>query len=292
MSMRVGQADIRPVIEIDNLPLPPQWFIGEITPADIEPHRHWLSPQFIDPDSGDWRLSQHAWLIEANGKRIVVDPCVGHQRHRPLLPFYHQIDSPLLTRLEALGVSPASIDYVFCTHLHLDHVGWNTRLYNGRYVPTFPNARYLIPRTEDGYWRRDLTGELPADEAFNAGVYGECIQPVIEAGLADLIEAGTRIADCLTLIDAAGHTIGHMAGVLESAGQGAVLVGDALHHPLQVLYPDRPMQAFDPKQAQATRHQLLDLCVEKNYWLAPAHFRAPHLCKVRKDDGHYRMEWA
>jgi glyoxylase-like metal-dependent hydrolase (beta-lactamase superfamily II) len=96
----------------------------------------------------------------------------------------------------------------------------------------------------------------------------------------------------LTLIKAAGHTIGHMTGLLESAGEGAVLVGDAIHHPLQVLYPDRPMQAFDAVQAQITRHNLLDLCAEKDYWLAPAHFRPPHFCKVRKRDGEYRMEWA
>ena len=282
---------MHPVIEIEDLPIPPRVFIGDITPADIGPHRHWLCPQFIDPETGECRLSQHAWLIEANGKRIVVDPCVGHQRSRPLLPFYHMIDSPLLVRLEALGVSPESIDYVFCTHLHLDHVGWNTRLENGRYIPTFPNARYLIPRAEEEYWRRELTGDLLAEEKFNAGVYAECVQPVIEAGLTDLVEAGTRIADCLTLIEAAGHTIGHMAAVLESAGEGAVLAGDAIHHPLQVLYPDRHSRGFDSLRGQMTRHKLLDLCVEKDFWLAPAHFRAPHRCKVRKTNGEYRMEW-
>jgi glyoxylase-like metal-dependent hydrolase (beta-lactamase superfamily II) len=267
-------------------------FIEGITFEDIEPHKHWLSPQFIDSETADFRLSQHAWLIEANGKRIVVDPCVGHRRHRPLLPFYHMIDSPLLEQLEALGVSPAGVDYVFCTHLHPDHVGWNTQLRDGRHVPTFRNARYLIPRVEDEYWRRELTGELPDVERYNAGVDTECVQPIVEAGLADLIEEGIRIADCLTLIKAAGHTIGHMAGLLESAGQGAVLAGDAIHHPLQVLYPDRHMQAFNVEQAQITRRNQVDLCVEEGYWLAPAHFRPPHLRKVSKSDGKYRMEWA
>src|SRR5271166_5541835 len=106
--MQVGRARMRPLIEIEDLPIPARVFIGDITPADIEPHRHLLCPQFIDPETGECRLSQHAWLIEANGKRIVVDPCVGHQRSRPLLPFYHMIDSLLLERLEALGVSPES----------------------------------------------------------------------------------------------------------------------------------------------------------------------------------------
>ena len=289
--MRIGQATLHPVVEIEDIRMPPQTFISDITPADIEPHAHWLCPRFVDPESGQCRLSQHAWLIEANGKRILVDPCVGHQRNRPLLPFYHMINSPLIDRLGAFGVSPEGIDYVFCTHLHLDHVGWNTRLKDGRYVPTFPNARYLFSRAEDEYWRGELTGELPEEEVFNDGVYAECIQPVIEAGLADMAEAGLRIADCLTLIEAVGHTIGHMAGVLESAGEGAVLAGDAVHHPLQVVYPDRHIHGFDSGRGRATRYKLLDICVEKDYWLAPAHFPAPHACKVRKESGKYRMEW-
>jgi glyoxylase-like metal-dependent hydrolase (beta-lactamase superfamily II) len=292
MNMRIGQATLRPVVEIEEIRISPQVFISDITPDDIEPHARWLYPQFMDPASGDCRLSQHAWLIEASGKRILVDPCVGHRRHRPLLSFYHMIDSPMLDRLGALGISPESIDYVFCTHLHLDHVGWNTRLSDGRYVPTFPNARYLFSRAEDEYWKRELTGGMPKEEAFNDGVYAECVRPVIEAGLADMIEGDVRIADCLTLIEAAGHTVGHMAGVLESAGEGAVLAGDALHHPLQVIYPDRRVHGFDPQRGQATRHKLLDICVQRNFWLAPAHFRAPHLCKVRRDNAGYRMEWA
>jgi glyoxylase-like metal-dependent hydrolase (beta-lactamase superfamily II) len=289
--MRIGQATLQPAVEIDEILVSPHTFIDDITPADIEPHAHWLQPQFIDPKSGNCRLSQHAWLLEVNSTRIVVDPCVGHRRNRPLLSFYHMIDSPLLERLDALGVSPDSIDYVFCTHLHLDHVGWNTRLKEGRYVPTFPNARYLFSRAEIAYWKRELTGDLPKEEAYNDGVYAECIQPVIEAGLADIVEAGVQIAGCLTLVEAPGHTIGHMAGVLETAGEGAVLAGDAFHHPVQVIYPDRHGHCFDPKRAQATRHKLLDICVEKDFWLAPAHFRAPHLCKVRKWNGDYRMEW-
>jgi len=290
--MRIGQARLRPVVEIEEVRVAPQILIGDITPADVEPHAHWLCPHFIDCETGHCRLSQHAWLIEANDKRILVDPCVGHQRQRPLLPFYHMLDSPLLERMEALGVSPEGIDYVFCTHFHLDHVGWNTRLRDGRYVPTFPNARYLFPRAETHYWKGDLTGQLPKEEAFNAGVYAECIQPVIEAGLAEMIETGVQIAGCLTLIEAAGHTIGHMAGVLEDSGEGAVLAGDALHHPLQVIYPDRHIFGFDRGKGQATRHKLLDICVQNDFWLAPAHFRSPHLCKVRKENGHYLMEWA
>ena len=290
--MRIGQATLRPVLESVEFSVPLQAFISDIGPADIAPHADWLYPQHLHPDTGHCRMSLHAWLIEANGKRILVDPCVGHQRHRPTVPIFHMLDSPFLERLAALGVAPEQIDYVFCTHLHVDHVGWNTRLHDGSHVPTFPNARYLFSRAEDDYWRSDMQGGLGAADVFNAGVYAECVQPVIAAGLADRIDAGTRIADCLTLIDAPGHTIGHLAGLLESAGEGAVLAGDAVHHPLQVVFPKGEVSAYDPAQALATRRRLYDLCVNKDYWLAPAHFRAPHLCKLRKEGESYRVEWA
>lgn len=288
--MRVGNATMRPVVEIEQLSLPPNMFIDEFTLTDVEPHAHWLSPQFFDSEVNACLLSQHAWLIEVKDKRILVDPCVGHQRNRPSLQYYHMLDSPFLDRLAALGATPESIDIVFCTHLHLDHCGWNTRLQDGRWVPTFPNARYIFSRAEEDFWRRELAGEVP-EQIFNAFVYDECVAPVIAAGLADLVDPGARIADCITLIDAGGHTAGHVAGVLESGGEGAVLAGDAIHHPIQVLYPDRPIHADEPERARLTRHRLLTLCAEKDYWFAPAHFRAPHMCKIRQDGAAYRMEW-
>ena len=288
--MQIGSASMRAVIEIEELRLPPTMFVTDVTAADLAEQRHHLPAGHFDAEASVCRLSQHAWLIDVAGKTILVDPCVGHQRDRAL-PFYNQISSPLLDRLEALGVRPEKVDYVLCTHLHLDHVGWNTRLEDGRYVPTFTNARYLLPARENEYWKQDLDGQLPADEIYNLGVYAECIKPVIDAGLADMVEPGHAVAGCLTLIAAAGHTIGHMAAVLESEGEGAVLAGDAIHHPLQVVLPNREIHAFDAEQARATRHKLLNLCATNDWWLAPAHFRAPHMCKIVKDDAEYRMVW-
>ena len=218
--MQIGAARMRPVVEIDRLEITHQTLLSDFTPADIAADRHWLEPRHIDPASGAFHLSQHAWLIEAGGRRILVDPCVGHMRQRPEIPYYHMIDSPLLDRLEAMGAPPESIDYVFCTHLHLDHVGWNTRLVDGRWVPTFRNARYLLPRVEEAFWRQDIEGGLPGFHVFNAGIYAECVQPVIEAGLADLVDAGMRFADCLTLIDAHRPHPGPHGGGAGKRGRG------------------------------------------------------------------------
>ncbi|MBU6265946.1 MAG: MBL fold metallo-hydrolase [Sphingomonadales bacterium] len=293
--MQIGQITIRPVIEFDRMPLPPQMFIEDFTPADAAPHLDWLAPRFHDPETGQCHLSQHAWLVEVPHEtgttRILVDPCVGHQRNRPALDFYHRKDSPMLDNLAALGVLPEAIDYVFCTHLHLDRVGWNTRLDNGEWVPTFPNAKYIFSRSDEDFWRRDAAGEFGEANVFNVDVYRECIAPVIAAGLHHLADPGETIAGCLTLIDAAGHTVGHIAGVLESEEQGAVLAGDAIHHPIQCVYPDRPIHADDREAARQTRHRLLGLCADRDFWLAPAHFMPPHVCKVRRDGDSYRLEW-
>jgi len=287
--MRIGEATMRPVVEIERLVLPPQMFLSDFTVADVEPHS-WLADGFYDPATHQCHLSQHAWLIEVAGKRILVDPCVGHQRRRNV-PFYDMLDSPFLDNLRAMGVEPESVDYVFCTHLHLDHCGWNTRLEDGRWVPTFPNARYVLSRADEAHWRADADGTAPHGDAFNDHVYDECVRPIIEAGLAELVDPGARIGDCITLTDAGGHTVGHVAGILESAGEGAVLAGDAIHHPLQVLHCDREIHGDDVERARQTRHRLLGLCADNDWWLAPAHFVAPHACKVRREGEGYRMEW-
>lgn len=290
--MKIGDAVMHPVIEMDMVLFAPEMIcFADYTPADLAAHADEMIPRFVDAASGQMKMSHHAWLIEVSGKRILVDPCVGNGRSRPQIPMYDNLETPWLSRLEALGADPESIDYVFCTHLHVDHVGWNTRLDNGRMVPTFPNARYLMPKAEDEYWRLDLDGRLPAKDGYNTGIYAECVLPVLEAGLGELVGEGARIADCISLLETPGHTIGHMAGMLESGGEGAVLCGDVIHHPLQMHYLHRHGHQHDGAQNEASVRRLLDICADKDYWLAPGHFMPPHVCKVRKAGSAYRMEW-
>ena len=236
MSIQIGEAIISALIEIDDLRMPLTALTGEADASLVQAAARALHPDFIDPESGDCRVSQHALLVEVGGKRFLIDPCVGDRRHRPAIPMFHMIDSPMLTRMEALGVTPDSIDYVLCTHFHLDHVGWNTRLEDGRWVPTFPNARYQFSRTEDAFWRQQLTGDIPGEEV-HVGVYAECIAPVLAAGLADLIAPGARIGGCLTVLDAAGHTPGHIAALLDTGDEGLLIAGDIVHHPVANSMP-------------------------------------------------------
>ncbi len=124
--------------------------------------------------------SVHSWVLRTKHNTILIDSCAGNDKHRPSLPRFHQLKLPFLERLATAGVTPESVDFVLCTHLHADHCGWNTRLLDGRWVPTFPNAKYVFSKAEQDHWAG------PAGrQGFNAGVYADSVLPVVESGGGD-----------------------------------------------------------------------------------------------------------
>ncbi|MET0370178.1 MAG: MBL fold metallo-hydrolase [Sphingobium sp.] len=290
--IRVGAASIRAIVEQESVSFGIDSLLGSVDPALIEANRDWLVPDHLDPVTGMAHLSHHAWLVETGRYRILVDPCVGNGRDRPIIPPYHQLDTPWIERLEAAGVTPEQIDFVLCTHLHVDHCGWNTRLVDGRYVPTFPNARYIFTRAEQDFWSRELTEELPRRYAFNRGIYAECVQPVIDAGLAWVVEGDESFADLFTLIPCPGHTQGHVAGLLDGGTDGALFVGDVLHSPLQVIDPTiNGLGNADAAMAVESRCAMLQLASDRNLLLAPGHFRGSRACRVSPTRGGFAIEW-
>jgi glyoxylase-like metal-dependent hydrolase (beta-lactamase superfamily II) len=212
-----------------------------------------------------------------------------------MLPFYDNLQTPWLERLAAAAVTPAEIDFVVCTHLHADHCGWNTHQADGRWVPTFPNARYVFTRSEYACWAREAEGGLPPELAYNAGVFGDSVAPVVEAGQALIVDEpeGFAFAGGFTLMATPGHTPGHVAALLDAGSDGAVFCGDVLHWPGQVCLPAAPSRSScDDAEAVRSRLRVLDLCADRGWLLAPAHFRAPHACRVaRCADGGYAPVW-
>ena len=281
----VGDAEIRRVEEmVVKVPLG-----GLCTEAAVARHRDWLVPRFMDED-GSAELVMQSWIIAVDGGIVVVDPCVGNDRPSTM-PMFDRLKTPYIERFHATGIRPDQVTHVFCTHLHCDHCGWNTELRDGRFVPTFPRARYLFSRREHDRWgpRR---AEYPLHD-FMEGVFERSVAPVIEAGLAELVEGRHPLSTSLTIEPFYGHTAGQSVLHLASRGEEAYFAGDVFHHPLQLSEPELDIGgADDSAQAAESRLRLAGLCAERDALLIPAHFKAPHMGRVGRRDGRFTFAWA
>jgi glyoxylase-like metal-dependent hydrolase (beta-lactamase superfamily II) len=233
----------------------------------------WLFPRFIDAE-GQVDIVSQSWIVIVDGSVVVVDPCTGNGRNFPDFPPAHMLDTPYLERFAATGVRPRDVGTVFCTHLHMDHCGWNTLLRAGRYVPTFPNARYVMVRREFDRWDSRRPDHAPV--AANAGTFENSVLPVLEAGLAELVPDRFRISKSLQIEPAPGHTIGHSLLHLACGAREAYFVGDAFHHPLEMIHPDLDSGTSENfPLASETRRRIIDTCLSRNALVIPAHFPSP-----------------
>ncbi|WP_197063578.1 MBL fold metallo-hydrolase [Novosphingobium malaysiense] len=268
---------------MEPLATPERWF-GPFDRAVFEAELAHCPANAYDWKTGQLMASIHSWLLRVDGKVILIDTCCGNGKNRPGWPGFHQLNYPYLERLHAAGVSPEDVDIVLCTHLHVDHVGWNTRQEGGRWVPTFPNARYLVARQELETMLARIA--RPETHPIERMTWNDSVLPIEEAGLLELTASSCVVLPGLRLEPAHGHTPGHVAIHLESRGERAVFSGDALHFPVQVpLWHWPAIVDKDPAQGIATRRELLENCAETGAWLLPAHFSAPHGVKIsRRDD--------
>ena len=271
----IGQVRVTRVVENESL-LPPEGLLPDATPAALVRHKEWLCPHFMN-EEGQFSLAIQALVIEAGGRRILVDTCMGEHD----LPFeMGEGPNRFLEELEAAGFPREEIDIVLCTHLHFDHVGWNTMKQDGRWVPTFPNARYLFARTEYEHWQAE-TRERPSEYALT---FSDAVEPVVAAGLADLVETDHKIGPEVWLEATPGHTPGHVAVRIESEGAEALITGDLTHHPVQWAEAGWGMPAdSDREEAAATRRRLLAEHADRPILIIGTHYGAPtagHLIRV------------
>jgi len=260
----------------------PEWNEGILAA-----HAHWLAPNHYDAASGLIKLSVHSWLLQIGKRKILIDSCCGNHKVKPGRPFWNMLDLPYLERLAVAGARPQDIDLVMCTHLHHDHVGWNTQLRDGRWVPTFPNARYVFSKPDFEYYReRDASAEHGPVEF---GTFRECVLPVVEAGRAELVTAPHRLDENIEIMPAVGHSAGHVVFKLESRGHRAVFIGDVFHHLLQVYYPhwNFPKNS-DPEQARISRRTVLGDCASTGALVLPCHVGAPFAGHIDAMDGGFR----
>jgi glyoxylase-like metal-dependent hydrolase (beta-lactamase superfamily II) len=283
---------------------------GEIAPARRiipgSPHslwqenRSWLAPDHWHPDTDAYHGAVQTWVLRSEGKTILIDTGVGNDRDRPQVPAFDHLQSGYLDRLAEAGVTPDDVDLVINTHIHYDHVGWNTRLRDGQWVPAFPNATYLIPRTDKEYFdpRNAHRRRAPRDEAERRRwdatpiVYGDSIAPVL--GQAVLWEDEYRIDGSLVLEPAPGHTPGSSVVRLSSGTDRAVFVGDVLHSPVQILEPGySSCFCEDARAAADTRRRVLERAADTGELIVPAHFAGASAAAVRRDGNRFAIgRWA
>lgn len=256
-------------------------FIREATPDALKA-TDWLYPNFVTPE-GALNVSIHALLVEAPGLKLVVDTCIGNDRPRGITG-KRPLATGFLKSLESTGVKRADVNAVVCTHLHVDHVGWNTMLEGGKWVPTFPNARYLIGRQEFEHWSKEEAGET-------LQILADSVQPIFDAGLADLVAMDHKLSDEIRLVPTTGHTPGHVSVVIESKGRTAIITGDMMHHPCQIAHPDwSPDFDSDKEAARVTRRAFLGDVADKPVLVIGTHFAAPTAGRVSRDGGGFRFD--
>ncbi|HTK63853.1 MAG TPA: MBL fold metallo-hydrolase [Pseudonocardia sp.] len=289
----LGAVEVTRVFEQHRLGLPRGFAFPDVDEDVWRRHEDWLAPEFWDTATDEMVASLKTWVVRSEGATILVDTGVGNDRDRPGMPVFDHLDTGYLDNLSAAGVAPEDVDLVVITHLHADHVGWNTRLDAGEWVPTFPNARYLMARADIDYWN-PANGHTTRSGPRMAGVFEDSVAPVIAAGLVDQWEGSHRIDANLSLEPAPGHTPGSAVLKLDSGTDRAAFVGDLLHTPLQIVEPDIcPCLDEDEAKARVSRRRVLDSVADENRLLLPAHFPSAGAVELRRDGDRYAItEWA
>ena len=281
MHWNVGKVKITKIVELETTGST-RFILPLATNEEIR-QMPWLIPHFAN-EEGRLKMSIHSLVVETPSRRIVVDTGLGNDKEGRKVPTWNNRKDAFLETMTSAGFPPDSIDTVLCTHLHVDHVGWNTKLAGGQWVPTFGNARYVFGKTEYEHWR-DYH-----DEPDKVAVFNDSVKPIVDAGKAELVASDYRLADEITLIATPGHSPGHMSIHIKSDGEEGLLTGDVAHHPCQMAHLDWSSTAdSDPVQSTVTRRELFSRFADTPTLVIGGHFNAGH---IRRDGDAFKfMVW-
>lgn len=279
LKWQVGKVTITQLVELTTASLGP-YLLPQATPEALGA-LSWIDP-FVDEERRIV-LSMHSLIVESDGQLLMVDTCVGNDKKRSY-PRWNMMQTDFLERLEAAGFKTDQFDTVLCTHMHVDHVGWNTRLVEGSWQPTFANARYLYSEDEWTHWRTEPQEYGPVIE--------DSVQPIFDAGLADLVRPDHRVTDEVWLEPTPGHTPGHVSIHIASEGEEAVITGDMIHHPCQIAHADWSSTAdWNQELSAETRTAFLQRYSDRPVLIIGTHFAAPTAGHIVRDGETYRLSY-
>jgi glyoxylase-like metal-dependent hydrolase (beta-lactamase superfamily II) len=286
----LGRMTVRKVFEMESGP-PMTMILPEVTTADLSELAKWHSDDSLGatPEQSAFTMSMHSYVLQLDGLTVLIDACNGDHKQRSI-PDVDRVETPFLANLTALGLTTDDIDLVLCTHLHFDHVGWNTRLESGKWVPTFANAKYLFSQRDfEHFGSQELV-----DDHWRA--FRDSVLPVYDAGRAELVDADRivhrEIGDGVWLEAAFGHSPGNFSVLAQAGAERAIFWGDVIHHPVQMICPTVAMSFDnDAATARATRLRVLNQAVEEGLVCFPAHFRDPSAGRVLRDGEKFRYHF-
>jgi glyoxylase-like metal-dependent hydrolase (beta-lactamase superfamily II) len=277
LKFSVGDLTIHRIIEQETTFLPALEMLPGLTPEVLAENRAWMQKAGALDDKDVLILCFQSYVVKTPHHTILIDSCIGNDKPRPQRPKWNmKTDDTYVRALAAAGFDVGDIDFVMCTHLHVDHVGWNTRLENGRWVPTFPNARYVFASAEFDYWTaQNAKAAVPA--------FVDSVLPIVEAKRQEVVANDHQIGDHARILPTPGHTPGHVAFTFGRAKDDAVFSGDLMHSPLQTRYPEMSVK-FDVDQAEAakTRRGFLERYCDTDTLCCTAHFPSPSVGKIRR----------
>ena len=281
---QIGDFRVDRVLESESPYFALDFLLPGAPPDLIAANSDWLKPRFVDPADDRLILAFQSFVLRTGRHTILIDSCTGNDKERPERPNWHRQKHPFLERMRALGVAPEAVDFVFCTHLHADHVGWNTTLENGRWVPTFPNARYVFAKREYEHWEKVHREIVAASGApLSHGSFADSVLPVVEAKRAVFVESDHEFEKGVHLEPAYGHTPGNCVLHARSGGGHAVFIGDVMHTAAQLANPALSSRfCSDPQESARTRTAIVERHAETDTVLLACHFPTPVAGRIRR----------
>jgi len=287
----IGDARVTGVIEYSGPTHDPAFLYPAVDKAErdavLQANASWLAPNHYVPHMDRLIVTIQLWVVQAGGNTIVIDTGVGNRKPRAAERM-DRLNTLVMPWLESIGAGPQQVTHVVMTHLHTDHVGWNTVEKDGRWAPTFPKARYLFPKDEFDYWKGLYD---KGDKDVNQGSFADSVLPVLDAGLGDFMDGTAEVAGCLAPEPVPGHAPGMLSFRLRSRGEEGLFCADILHNAIQIVRPDwNDRYCLWPDKALESRAAGLKRACERGALLMPMHLGAPYCGYVRRQGDGYRFE--